>query len=249
MPEDERPAAAAAGRSSCGPSPEVPLPTHSPGAVNADHPHARHPGPHRLVPGPRPDGDEPGVRHPRGARRARVHRHHPPGRRAGLHLPRHGRGLRSLRQRGAAGPRARGARGRARPRRRRDQVRLQDRERRDDGARQPAGARPRGRRGLAPPPRHRPHRPPLPAPRRPGGADRGRRRRHGRPGPRGEGALPRPLRGRRADHPPRARRAPDRSAPERVLAVGAQPGAAHHPAAARAGDRPGRRSRRSGAAS
>jgi aryl-alcohol dehydrogenase-like predicted oxidoreductase len=40
------------------------------------------------------------------------------------------------------------------------------------------------------------------------------------------------------DDPPRAGRAPDLGAPERVLAVGAQPGAAHHPAAPRARHRP-----------
>ena len=45
------------------------------------------------------------------------------------------------------------------------------------GLEQPPRAHPRGRRGLTEAPADRPHRPALPAPRRPGGADRGRRRR------------------------------------------------------------------------
>ena len=40
---------------------------------------------------------------------------------------------------------------------------------------------------------------------------------------RGQGALPRPLRGGAGDDPPRARRAPDHGAADRVLAVGARP--------------------------
>ncbi len=45
----------------------------------------------------------------------------------GVHVLRHGRGVRAIHQRGAARPRARRAAGRARPRRHRHQVRLQDR--------------------------------------------------------------------------------------------------------------------------
>ena len=73
--------------------------------------------------------------------------------------------------------------------------------------------------------RHRSHRPALPAPRGPRRPDRGRGRRHGRPGSGGEGAVPRPLRGGRGDHPPSPRRAPDLRAAERVLPLGAEPGA------------------------
>ena len=54
-------------------------------------------------------------------------------------------------------------------------------------------------------PRRRAHRPLLPAPRRPADADRGHRRRDGRARPRGQGPLPRPLRGRLRDAPPRER--------------------------------------------
>ena len=52
-------------------------------------------------------------------------------------------------------------------------------------------------RGVTEAPRHRPHRPLLPAPGRPGGADRGDGRRDGRAGRRREGPLHRPLRGLR----------------------------------------------------
>ena len=82
---------------------------------------------------------------------------------------------------------------------------------------------PRGGRGLAPPPPHRPHRSALPASRGPRRSDRGRGRCHGRSGARGQGALPRPVRGRRGDDPAGPRRASDLGAAERVFPVGAQP--------------------------
>ena len=75
------------------------------------------------------------------------------------------------------------------------------------------------RRGLAAAARHRPHRPLLPAPRRPEHADRGHRRRAGRPGGRGQGPPHRPVRGRRRHDPPRARGPPDHRAAVGVLAV------------------------------
>ena len=52
-------------------------------------------------------------------------------------------------------------------------------------------------------------------------ADRGDRRRDGRAGARGQGALPRPVRGGARDDPPRARGAPDHRAADRVLALDA----------------------------
>ena len=85
-----------------------------------------------------------------------------------------------------------------------------------------ARVRQRGVRGVAAAARRRPHRPLLPAPRRPGDADRGDRRRDGRARRGGQGALPRPVRGGARDDPPRARRAPDPRAADRVLAVGAR---------------------------
>ena len=126
--------------------------------------------------------------------------------RARRHPVRHRRGLRPVRQRGA---RRRGPRAGARPGRHRDEVRVRVRRGRPaDRAVQPARAHPPRRRRLAAPARRRHHRPALPAPRRPAGADRGRRRhrqgaRRGRQGP----AL-RPVRGRRAHHPARARGPP-----------------------------------------
>ena len=93
--------------------------------------------------------------------------------------------------------------------------------------------------GLAPPAPHRPHRPPLPASGGSHGADRGGGRRDGRPGARGQGPLPRPLRGGGRDDPPGARGAPDLRAAERILPLGAEPRGGDHPGAARAGDRPG----------
>ena len=67
------------------------------------------------------------------------------------------------------------------------------------GRRWPAQARARGVRRLAGPPRHRHDRSLLPAPRRPGRADRGDGRRDGRSGPGGQGADHRPVGSRRRD--------------------------------------------------
>ena len=72
-------------------------------------------------------------------------------------------------------------------------------------------------------PRGRGHRPLLPAPRRPGDAHRGHRRRHGRTGARGQGPLPGPVRGCAGHTPPRLRRPSHRRAADRVLAVEPRP--------------------------
>src|SRR5262245_65312077 len=56
-------------------------------------------------------------------------------------------------------------------------------------------AHPTGRRGLAAPAANGSHRSLVPAPRRPDGADRGRGGSDGRAGPRGQGPLPRVVRG------------------------------------------------------
>ena len=85
------------------------------------------------------------------------------------------------------------------------------------GLRQPARAHPRGHREQPAPPRHRPHRRALPAPRRPGRADRGRRRHGRRADRRGQGPVLRPQRGRPGDDPPGPRRAPGLGAADRVL--------------------------------
>ena len=66
--------------------------------------------------------------------------------------------------------------------------------------------------------RRRPHRPLLPAPRRPVGADRGDRRRHGRARRGRQGPPPRAVRGVGGHDPPGPRRAPDHRPPDRVLA-------------------------------
>ena len=92
-------------------------------------------------------------------------------------------------------------------------------------------------RGVAAAARRRPHRPLLPAPRRPADADRGDRRRDGRARRGGQGPLPRPVRGGARDDPPRARRAPDLGAADRVLGLGARAGGRDPADAARAGHR------------
>ena len=134
-------------------------------------------------------------------------RHDPPRARPRRHPPRHRRHVRPVHERGARRPRDRRPprRGRAR-----DQVRQRARR----GRRVPRHPRRRrlrqgGLRGVAAPARRRPHRPLLPAPRRPADADRGDRRRDGRARRGGQGPLPRPVRGGARDDPPRARRAPD----------------------------------------
>ena len=94
-------------------------------------------------------------------------------------------------------------------------------------------------RRLAAAARRGPHRPLLPAPRRPDRPDRGDGRRDEGAGRGRQGPPPRPLRGRGRHDPPRARRAPDHRAAERVLAVHPRPRGrdpADHP---RARHRPG----------
>ena len=121
----------------------------------------------------------------------------PRGLRAGGHVLRHRRALRQRHglQRAA---RRRGDQAVPRRGRHRHQVRLRHgrraaRQRR----RQPPGAHPRGHREQPALPRRRRHRRPLPAPGRPGRADRGRRR-HGQGADRrGQGPLLRAQRGRR----------------------------------------------------
>ena len=98
---------------------------------------------------------------------------HPRRRRRRGHLLRHRGSLWTVRERGSGrrsigpGPRPRGDR---------NEVRLQVRRRQAGRVGQPAGAHPRGRRGLAQAAQDRSDRPLLPAPGRPGGPDRGRRR-------------------------------------------------------------------------
>ena len=81
------------------------------------------------------------------------------------------------------------------------------------------GEHPDRGRGLPEAAGDRPHRPLLPAPGRPEHSDRGHCRRAGRAGRRGQGPAHRPVRGRTRDDPPRPRRAPDRRAADRVLAL------------------------------
>ena len=131
-------------------------------------------------------------------------------------------GLRAVHERGA---RRRGARARPRPGRDRDEVRLRAR-RAASRAASTAGRSTSGEVVEASLKRLRTdtHRPALPAPRRPERADRGRRR-HGQGADRGgQGQALRPLRGGRADDPPRARGAAGHGAPERVLALVARAG-------------------------
>ena len=93
----------------------------------------------------------------------------------------------------------------------------------EDGARLgidgDADVRARGLRRVAAAPRRRPHRPLLPAPRRPRDADRGDRRRDGRAGRAGKVRYLGLSEAAPDDDPPRARRAPDHRAADRVLAV------------------------------
>ena len=141
----------------------------------------------------------------------------PRRRRPRRHLLRHRRGLRPVHERGA---RRRGARARPRPGRDRHQVRVRHRR---AASRRASTAGPstirRGRRGVAQAAQDRPHRPALPAPRRSRRADRGRRRHGEGTDPAGQGQALRPVRGRRADDPPRARGPAGHGPAERVLAV------------------------------
>ena len=144
-------------------------------------------------------------------RRGRGDRHHPPRPRPGRQLPRHRRHVRPVHQRaaGRAGDRRPARRGRAR-----HQVR--QRARATTAAGWASNGRPEYVRAACEASLERlgrrPHRPLLPAPRRPDGPDRGDRRRDGRARRRGQGPLPRPVRGRAGDDPPRARRASDHRA-------------------------------------
>ncbi|CAA9476242.1 MAG: Oxidoreductase, aldo/keto reductase family, partial [uncultured Solirubrobacteraceae bacterium] len=200
-----------------------------------DHADARtrQPGPRGLRGGPRLHGDV-GVL--RDGRRAGGDRDHPPRARARRHLPGLGRHVRPVHQREARRTRGRAVVGGAPGRR--DEVRQRARrERRVPRHPRRRGLRPRVLRRLPGATRSRHDRPLLPAPRRPGDADRGDGRRDGRARAGGQGPLPRALGGGRRHDPPRARRAPDLRGAERVLAVGARPGGARAPRAARARDR------------
>ena len=166
-----------------------------------------------------------------------VDRHASPGDRARLHVPRHRRGLRPVRQRGAHRP---GAEGSAQRGRHRDQIRLPLRGRQADrrGTRQPAPVDSQGRRWVAQPAEDRPYRSPLPAPRRSGRSNRRCRRNRRRPDQRGQGAVLRPLRGWRREHPPRPRRASGLGAAKRIFVMGAQSRRRRHSSPARARDWP-----------
>ena len=146
----------------------------------------------------------------------------PRRRRARRHLLRYRAGLRPVRQRGA---RRRGARAGPRPGRDRDQVRLRALDRRVDAG---TDSRPETIRRSVDDSLRRlrtdTDRPALPAPRRPERPDRGRRRHRQGADRGGQGQALRPLGGRRAEHPPRPRRAAGDGAAERVLALVARAG-------------------------
>ena len=142
----------------------------------------------------------------------------------GRHVLRHRRALRRRHRLQRAARRPRRSSGVPRRGRHRHQVRLrpQPTEPLGSATRQPPGAHPRGRREQPALPRHRPHRRALPAPGRPGRADRGGRR-HGQGADRrGQGPVLRAQRGRPGRHPPRARRAAGLGAADRVLALRAR---------------------------
>ena len=175
------------------------------------------------------------------ARLGRVDRDHPPCARPRRDVHRHGRHLRRRAQRGPRRPGLpAGATGPAR-----HQVRHRPLGRRRQ-ARHPRRARLRqaGLRVVADPAGRGRDRPVLPAPAAADRGDRGDRRRHGGAGRRGQGALPGPVRGGQRAAAPGPRGAPDRGGAERVLAVGPGPGDDRPRRAARAGRRPGRRTRR-----
>ena len=153
---------------------------------------------------------------------ARGDRHDPPRARPRRDDARHRRRLRPAHERGARRPRPAGPPPRGR--RRGHQVRDRARERPPG----PRRERPPGVRALllrrepeAAGPRH--DRPLLPAPGGPEDADRGDGRRHGRARARGQGPLPRPLRGLARDAPAGPRRPPDQRPAERVLALHPRP--------------------------
>ncbi len=190
---------------------------HLEGAIHAEA-STREERPGSLGHRPRLHGDELRLRPAEG--QAGDDRAAPDGRRPRRHLLRHGRGLRPVHERGAGG---RGARPGPRPGRDRHQVRLRPQRARqpsrEGGLEQPARAHQAGRRGVAQAAACRDDRPLLSAPRRPRRAHRGRRGGGEGADPGGQGQALRPLRGGRADDPPRARGPAGRRAPERILAV------------------------------
>ena len=93
---------------------------------------------------------------------------------------------------------------------------------RPGGSEQPTRATSPGRRADPAAAADRPHRPALPAPRRPGRADRGRRRHRQGADRRGQGRPLRAVGGERRHHPPRPRRPARHGGAERVLDLGAR---------------------------
>ena len=137
--------------------------------------------------------------------------------REGRHLLRYRRGLRPVHERG---PGRGSARAVPRQGRHRHQVRFRHRE--AGGLNSRPAAHQEGGRGLAQAPEDRPHRPVLPAPGRPAGADRGRGGRGQGPHQGGQGAALRPVRGERRDDPPGACRSAGDGRPDRILVHGAR---------------------------
>ena len=149
--------------------------------------------------------------------RCRIDPHHPASTGVGRDPHRHRRDLRPLRQRGTRRPRPEGPTRRSRGG---NEVRPGLALRRwPRSARQQPGEHPDRGRGLTEAAGDRPHRPLLPASRRPEHPHRGHRRRPGRTGGRGQGPAHRPVGGRTRHDPSRPRRAPDRRAADRVLPV------------------------------
>ena len=136
----------------------------------------------------------------------------------GVDAPRHGRRLRSAHQRD---PGRQGDQGPARRRRRRHQVRHRPRSQRPAPARHQRQARLRAGvlRGQPEAPRHRHHRPLLPAPHRSLDADRRDRRRDVEAGRGRQGAIPRFVGSLAGDARARHGGASHRRAADRVLAV------------------------------
>ena len=143
------------------------------------------------------------------------------GGRARRHLLRHRPGLRAVHQRGAG---RRSARPGPRAGRDRDEVRLRSRRREPRRPRQPTRDDQAHGRCLARAPADGHDRPALSAPRRPERSDRGGGRNREGADRGGQGQALRPVRGRRADDPPRACRAAGHRAAERVFAVVARAG-------------------------
>src|SRR6266540_3382615 len=176
--------------------------------------HARHQWTAGLRDRPRLHGAQSRLR-PTGRPPGR-HQSHPRRRRPRRHLLRHRPDVRAVHQRRTrrASPGTRTRAGRHR-----HQVRLRLRRRPFHRPEQPPRTHQGHRRGLPAPAGRGPHRPALPAPRRPRRADRGRRRHGEGPHRRRQGRPLRPLRGRRRGHPPRPRRAAGHRPAERILAL------------------------------